>query len=79
MLRIVRVDGDDFDLFPEFHDELAAGSARRGERVCGHRNGLEVLVPLRDRFADGGSLGANAKSIRGVLYIAAGVDGAVGC
>jgi len=79
VFRIVGVDGDDFDLFPKFDDELATCSARSGERICGDGNGLKVLMTLRDRFADCGSLGANAKSIRGVLNIAAGVDGAVGC
>ena len=74
MFRIVGVDGDNFDLFAKFHDELSTGSARSGKRICSNSNGLKFLVPLRDRFTDGGSLGADAKSIGSVLDIAAGVN-----
>ena len=79
MLGIVGVDGDYLDLFTEFHNELAAGSTRSGERVGCNGYCLKFLVAFRDRFANGGSFGADAKTIGSILYIAAGVNRAVNC
>ena len=74
MVWIVGVDGDHLDLFAKFHDKLAAGSAWGGERVGCDSYCLKFLVTFRDRFADGGSFGADAKTIGSIFYIAAGVN-----
>src|SRR6202044_2594754 len=74
VLRVA--DADHKGVRAELIDDLAARAAGRGRKGSGgiDGDGLDRFLSGRYRGEDGGSLGAVAEAVRGVLDVAAGVD-----
>ena len=64
------------DVTAKFPDKLAAGAARRSQRVGIGNNGDggEAAFAFADGFEDGGAFGADSQAVSGVFDVAATVD-----
>ena len=67
---------DDGNVTAEFPNKLAAGAARRRERigVRHHGNGIKAALAFTDGLENGATLGAEGESIAGIFDVATAED-----